>query len=173
MDLLQVPTSEIRYSVAFADEMYIHQAATDKILQGSGIMGTQPRYNVALNTHEQVSELAESITAELIVARYFGLDYDARQNNGKHHADVGQGLEVKWTKYESGHLIIYPNDRDSDVAIMVVGKSPSFRIAGWIPVQFAKRAKYKHRSQDSWWIEQHNLFPIEDLVRSEHGRSLI
>ncbi len=173
MDLLQVPTSEIRYSVAFADEMYIHQAATEKILQGSGIMGTQPRYNLALNTHEQVSELAESITAELIVARYFGLDYDARQNNGKRHADVGQGLEVKWTKYESGHLIIYPNDRDSDVAIMVVGKSPSFRIAGWIPVQFAKRAKYKHRSQDSWWIEQHNLFPIEDLVRSEHGRSLI
>ncbi len=173
MDLLQVPTAEIRYSVAFADEMYIHQAATDKILQGSGIMGTQPRYNLALNTHEQVSELAESITAELIVARYFGLDYDARQNNGKHHADVGQGLEIKWTKYESGHLIIYPNDRDSDVAVMVVGKSPTYRIAGWIPVQFAKRAKYKHRSQDSWWIEQHNLFPIEDLVRSEHGRSLI
>ena len=173
MDLLQMPTAEIKYSVAFADEMYIHQAATDKILQGSGIMGSQPRYNLALNTHEQVSELAESITAELIVARYFGLDYDARQNNGKHHADVGQGLEVKWTKYESGHLIIYPNDRDSDVAVMVVGKSPSYRIAGWIPVQFAKRAKYKHRSQDSWWIEQHNLFPIEDLVRSEHGHSLI
>jgi len=173
MDLLQVPTAEIRYSVAFADEMYIHQAATDKILQGSAIMGTQPRYNLALNTHEQVSELAESITAELIVARYFGLDYDARQNNGKHHADVGQGLEIKWTKYESGHLIIYPNDRDSDVAVMVVGKSPTYRIAGWIPVQFAKRAKYKHRSQDSWWIEQHNLFPIEDLVRSEHGHSLI
>jgi len=173
MDLLQVPTAEIRYSVAFADEMYIHQAATDKILQGSGVMGSQPRYNLALNTHEQVSELAESITAELIVARYFGLDYDARQNNGKHHADVGQGLEIKWTKYESGHLIIYPNDRDSDVAIMVVGKSPTYRIAGWIPVQFAKRAKYKHRSQDSWWIEQHNLFPIEDLVRSEHGHSLI
>ena len=173
MDLLQVPTAEIRYSVAFADEMYIHQAATDKILQGSAIMGTQPRYNLALNTHEQVSELAESITAELIVARYFGLDYDARQNNGKHHADVGQGLEIKWTKYESGHLIIYPNDRDSDVAVMVVGKSPTYRIAGWIPVQFAKRAKYKHRSQESWWIEQHNLFPIEDLVRSEHGHSLI
>ena len=173
MDLLQVPTAEIRYSVAFADEMYIHQAATDKILQGSGVMGSQPRYNLALNTHEQVSELAESITAELIVARYFGLDYDARQNNGKHHADVGQGLEIKWTKYESGHLIIYPNDRDSDVAVMVVGKSPTYRIAGWIPVQFAKRAKYKHRSQDSWWIEQHNLFPIEDLVRSEHGHSLI
>jgi len=173
VDLLQVPTAEIRYSVAFADEMYIHQAATDKILQGSGVMGSQPRYNLALNTHEQVSELAESITAELIVARYFKLDYDARQNNGKHHADVGQGLEIKWTKYESGHLIIYPNDRDSDVAIMVVGKSPTYRIAGWIPVQFAKRAKYKHRSQDSWWIEQHNLFPIEDLVRSEHGRSLI
>ena len=173
MDLLQVPTAEIRNSVAFADEMYIHQAATDKILQGSGVMGSQPRYNLALNTHEQVSELAESITAELIVARYFGLDYDARQNNGKHHADVGQGLEIKWTKYESGHLIIYPNDRDSDVAVMVVGKSPTYRIAGWIPVQFAKRAKYKHRSQDSWWIEQHNLFPIEDLVRSEHGHSLI
>ena len=173
MDLLQMPTAEIKYSVAFADEMYIHQAATEKILQGSGVMGSQPRYNLALNTHEQVSELAESITAELIVARYFGLDYDARQNNGKHHADVGQGLEIKWTKYESGHLIIYPNDRDSDVAIMVVGKSPTYRIAGWIPVQFAKRAKYKHRSQDSWWIEQHNLFPIEDLVRSEHGRSLI
>lgn len=149
--------------------MRIHQFAFHKILNSSAVMGTEPRYNLALNTHEQVGELAESIASEIVVARYFGQDYDAADNKGKRHADVASGLEVKWTKYESGHLIIYPNDRTQDVAILVVGKSPSYRIIGWIPIQFAKRPKYKHRSQETWWIEQSNLFPIEDLVRSQHG----
>jgi hypothetical protein len=53
-------------------------------------------------------------------------------------ADVGKGLEVRWTSYIGGNLIVYPNDRDHDIAVLVVGKSPEYFIAGWLPVMSAK-----------------------------------
>jgi hypothetical protein len=80
---------------------------------------------------------------------------------------------VKWTRYESGHLIIYPPDRKTDVAVLVTGKHPDYVIAGWIPVSMAKRDRYKKSDQDSWWIAPANLQPIENLRRSNYGEAAI
>jgi len=60
-------------------------------------LSSVPRYNTKLNNYERVTEYAESLGAEMVVARYFGLDYDVNVSNGKRNADVGKGLEVKWT----------------------------------------------------------------------------
>ena len=109
----------------------------------------------------------------MIVARYFGLDYDINVSNGKRGADVGQGLEVRWTSYVGGNLIVYPNDRETDIAVLVVGKSPVYHIAGWLPVSFARRKRFKNPRQDSWWVDQANLNPIETLVRSEYATAAI
>jgi hypothetical protein len=109
----------------------------------------------------------------MIVARYFGLDYDINLSNGKRGADVGQGLEVRWTSYVGGNLIVYPNDRDTDIAVLVVGKSPVYHIAGWLPVAFARRKRFKNPRQDSWWVDQANLNPIDTLIRSEYATAAI
>jgi hypothetical protein len=87
-------------------------------------------------------------------------------------ADVGAAIEVKWTHYDGGSLIIYESDRNHDVAVLVVGKSPKYRIAGWIPVSIAKRDRYKHHKQPTWWIGQQNLQPIENLYRSKYGEAV-
>ncbi len=50
--------------------------------------------------HLYLAEIAESIGAEWVVAKYFGLPFDPFVDKGKHTADVGKGIEVKWTKYE-------------------------------------------------------------------------
>ena len=155
--------------ISQADEWYIHQEALQVYFNHDGILSGQPRYNSRLNSHERIAELAESFTAELVVARYFGLDYDVTINKAKRQADVGVGLEVKWTSYDQGHLIVYPNDRDGDVAILVTGKSPHYRIAGLIPVGMAKVKRYARVGQDSWWITQDNLNPIENLLGSQYG----
>lgn len=160
-------------TISAADEWAIHKRAVDVVFSYSGQLGTTLRYNSKLNNHEQVSEYAESLGAEMIVARYFGLDYDINLSNGKRGADVGQGLEVRWTSYVGGNLIVYPNDRESDIAVLVVGKSPIYHIAGWLPVSFARRKRFKNPRQDSWWVDQVNLNPIETLIRSKYATAAI
>ena len=135
-------------------------------------MGSEPRYHRGLNFHEKVTELAQAIEAEWIVAKYYGRDFDPFASKYKRVADVGNGIEVKHT--ESGfHLIIYPNDRNTDVAVLVTGKSPEFHITGWIPVSMAKRPRFKKSTQDSWWINMRDLQPIETLIRSSYGEAAI
>ena len=74
----------------------------------------------------------------MAVAKYFGMiGFDPAMSKFKQTADVGAAIEVKWTSYDSGSLIIYESDRNSDVAVLVVGKCPKYRIAGWIPVSIA------------------------------------
>ena len=135
-------------------------------------MGSEPRYNRGLNFHEKVTELAQAIEAEWIVAKYYGRDFNPFASKYKRVADVGNGIEVKHT--ESGfHLIIYPNDRNTAVAVLVTGKSPEFHITGWIPVSMAKRPRFKKSTQDSWWINMRDLQPIETLIRSSYGEAAI
>jgi len=162
-----------KMTVTEADEWAIHRRASDVIFAQSASLGVTVRYNMKLNNHEAVAEYAESLAAELLVARYFGLDYDINDNKGKRRADVGQGIEVRWTSYTGGNLIVYPNDRDDDVAVLVVGKSPTYYIVGWLPVAFAKRKRFKNPRQDSWWVDQGNLNPIENLARSEYATAAI
>lgn len=160
---LETPT----YHLSPVDNWKIHSWATYAYFDSDGHLGKAPRYNAALSIHDQVSELAESRAAELIVARYFNLDYSIDNLNLKDKADVGERLEIRWTRYDVGQLIIYPSDRDSDVAILVTGRSgKGYKIAGWIPIEIGKRSRFKNETQDSWWIPQNHLKPIEILEGS-------
>ena len=128
------------------------------------------RYDQKLNFHEYVCQVADSIGAEFAVAKYFQIkDFDPRNSRFKETADVGSRIEVKWTKYDMGSLIIYESDRNTDIAVLVTGKSPHYYVKGWIPVAIAKNPRWKHRTQPTWWVDQYNLHPIENLLRSSHG----
>ena len=162
----------IKMHMSAADEWAIHERASHVVFATDGNLGTIQYYN-KLNNYERVVEYAESIAAELCVARYFGLDFDISASQGKRNADVGKGIEVKWTAYVGGNLIVSPADRDNDVAVLVVGKSPEYFIAGWLPVSFAKRKRFKNPRQDTWCVDQGNLNPIENLTRSEYAATAI
>ena len=150
-----------------------HLAATKMLCDTTDqTMGSEPRYHRGLNFHEKVQELAQAIEAEWIVAKYFNREFDPFASKYKQVADVGNGIEVKHT--ESGfHLIVYPNDRNTDVAVLVTGKSPDFTIIGWIPVSMAKRPRFKKATQESWWVNMRDLQPIETLIRSSYGATAI
>jgi hypothetical protein len=104
-------------------EMACHKAATLKFIRAHGTLGRTPRYNAKLNIHERISEYAESLASEFVVARELGIDYDLNYDGFKQFADVGSNIEVRWTRWNVGHLIVYPTDRDDDIAILVCGKS--------------------------------------------------
>ena len=88
-------------------------------------------------------------------------------------ADVGAAIEVRWTKYELGQLIVYEYDRPTDIAVLVTGTAPNYYIAGWIPVTMAQKPRYRHSKQPTWWVTQINLQPIENLRKSNYGTSAI
>ena len=129
------------------------------------------RYDKALSYFDYVSQVAHSYAAEWAVADFLGIEYTPDFAKYKDRADVGSQFEVKWTKHSEGQLIIYESDRNTDIAILITGHSPTFRIAGWIPIAVAKKARYRHRSQPTWWVTQANLQPIENLSRSVHAHS--
>jgi hypothetical protein len=162
----------IKMKISDADEWAIHNRAAQVVFSLDDLSRVQ-RYNAKLNNYERVTEYAESLGAEMVVARYFGLDYDVNVSNGKRNADVGKGIEVKWTSYINGSLIVYPNDRVDDVAVLVVGRSPEYYIVGWLPVKTAMQKQFKNSQQESWWVNQDSLNPIGDLVRSSYAATHI
>jgi hypothetical protein len=162
----------IKMKISDADEWAIHNRAAQVVFSLDDLSRVQ-RYNAKLNNYERVTEYAESLGAEMVVARYFGLDYDVNVSNGKRNADVGKGIEVKWTSYINGSLIVYPNDRVDDVAVLVVGRSPEYYIVGWLPVKQAMQKQFKNSQQESWWVNQDSLNPIGDLVRSSYAATHI
>ena len=169
----QVWSHPMKHKSTMQMQQLSHLAATKMLCDTTDqTMGSEPRYHRGLNFHEKVAELAQAIEAEWIVAKYFDRDFDPFASKYKQVADVGNGIEVKHT--ESGfHLIVYPNDRNTDVAVLVTGKSPDFTIIGWIPVSMAKRPRFKKSTQESWWVNMRDLQPIETLIRSSYGATAI
>jgi hypothetical protein len=126
------------------------------------------------NFHHAVTIHSEAVGAEIAAARYFGItDFVPTVNTFKNEPDIrlgGLGIEVKQTSHKAGHLIITDDDRDTDVAVLVVGESPTYYVVGWIPVSVAKKPRYK-ASDGTYWINQINLQPIENLKRSQYANS--
>lgn len=134
--------------------------------------GKVDRSYQVLNLHDGIARDAESIGAEIVVAQYFGIkNFEPTSGTFKNAADVGSSIEVKHTSYKNGHLIIKDSDRNQDIAVLVVGKSPDYWIVGWIPVSVAKRDKYRHEKSGSWWVSQINLQPIDTLRKSNYGNA--
>jgi hypothetical protein len=125
-----------------------------------------------VNFFESIARDGEAAGAELALAQYFDLpDFELSVNTFKNSADIGSRIECKWTRWQDGHLIIKESDRDCDIAILVVGQSPTYYVVGWIPVAIAKKDRFKHAKSNSWWVSQINLRPIETFQRSRDAHS--
>ena len=161
---------QVKMKVCYEDMLKSLHVATERIKAINGKPDAKCNYTRDISFFEYVCQMAESICAEIVVARYLGYkDFEPTINTFKNEADVGSQFEVKWTKYANGAMIIYDNDRNSDIAILVTGKSPNYEIRGWLPVSIAKSKPWRRRDQPTFWVEQYNLHPIENLKRSSHG----
>jgi hypothetical protein len=165
---------QMKMKISHEQEWEAARVALERVEEIDASADHISRYNKALNFHDFITETAESIGAEYAVARYFGIaDFTARDSRFKRTADVGSIIEVKWTKYDSGSLIIYDTDRSTDIAILVTGKSPNYVLKGWIPIAIAKNQRWRRRDQPTYWVEQYHLHPIENLRRSSHGEATL
>ena len=170
MDLRIVQNTQV--ILDYAQECQAAEVALSRAIEIGATPLHASRRNQAVNFHEMIAECAESVGAEIAVAQYFGIKgFKPTLNTFKNEADVMARLEVKWTKYDSGHLIINPTDRPDDVAILVTGRSPVYQLVGWIPIKLARQELFRHESQDNYWIPQGKLYAPEILRNRVNGHT--
>ena len=63
-------------------------------------------------------------------------------------------------------------DRETDVYVLVTGKSPNYVIRGWIPVKCARVSRYSSSMPETWYVNQDQLNPIESLAVSEYAYAI-
>jgi hypothetical protein len=105
-----------------------------------GLYRQSDRY--AAGEHPDQWELdIEAAAAELAVARVTGL-YWTGLNWLDAKADVGDDIQVRRIVGVSRKLLIRPHDPDEHVFVLVIGKAPTFDIAGWIQGRDGKRPEW-------------------------------
>jgi len=116
---------------------------------------------------EFATKQIDAVGAETAAAEYLGvIDYEPSNDTYKDKADIGQNVEVKHTYRRNGNLIISSIDRDSDIAILVIGRMPVYVVMGWFEVQLAKQDKYRSEliTGDSYLIPRADLHPMQHLA---------
>ena len=108
----------------------------------------------------------ESCAAEIAVARQLGVYWSGGIFSGERaEYDVGKSRQVRHTAYPNGRLIIYPEDNPDDKVVLVTGKSPTYRIVGWLFAREAQQVGTEHewwlkpdkKLSPSWWVPQDKL----------------
>ena len=116
---------------------------------------------------EFATKQIDAVGAETAAAEYLGItDYEPQNGTYKDRADIADNVEVKHTYRRNGNLIISSIDRDSDIAILVIGRMPVYVVMGWFPVKQAKDAKYRSEliTGDSYLIPRADLHPMHHLA---------
>ena len=170
-------SSVVKVVLDRSQEITAHRVGLERtITRNAEVQDASNFGQVYKNWHELVWQESEAAAAEMAVANYFG-DYGfiPEIDNAHDTADVGENIEVKWTKHTNGHLILQESQRSrpNDVCILVWGKSPVYHLAGWIPAFMAMRPRYKHSQQGNYWVSQRNLFEMKYLRSSNYGDTQI
>jgi hypothetical protein len=54
-------------------------------------------------------------------------------------AKDGGDVEIRWTKWNAGGLIIYPHDKDDSIFVLSRGFAPNFEFVGWLTAGDGKK----------------------------------
>jgi hypothetical protein len=84
----------------------------------------------------------EGAAAELAYCKFRNLFWSGSIGSFK-SADCGQNVQIRWTKYLNGKLIVRSDDADDHYFVLVRGTAPAFEIAGWILGADAKAKQYE------------------------------
>lgn len=106
----------------------------------------------------------ESSLAEMAVARWRNRYWMGSRFNGIDAGTDAGNAQVRWTAHSNGHLILYEEDSEEGIYVLVTGRSPSMTIVGWMYGQQAQQPQFWREEGvkcRSWWIPQGALTPIQ------------
>lgn len=106
----------------------------------------------------------EGMLAEAALAKALGLPYDPNPGSlDTAWGDVAPGVQVRSTKYASGHLLVHGSDPDHHVFVLVTGSQGRYKLAGWIQAEHCKSDRYWKtvKGRSAFWIPQAALRPFK------------
>lgn len=109
----------------------------------------------------------EGLAAEMAAAKGLGLPYTPMVGDlDTDIGDVAPGLQVRSTRYESGHLLLHETDLPHHVFILVVGQAPNFRLAGWTTPAASRTPERwrEEKGRGAYWVAQDELEQMGDLL---------
>jgi len=134
-----------------------------KIIKDNTEHGWKSKY---IPREGELAAKARGIVAELVASRLTGLPHNKgylrpSYRRSRKRADIGENVEVRNTKDHTGPLVLYDNDSDERVALLVTGIDP-FVLRGWIRVKHGKlRHLYKRDGDlEKWSVPQSMLHPM-------------
>lgn len=81
------------------------------------------------------------------------------------HGDIGPGLQVRGTHYDTGRLLLHDKDDDDHRFILVTGHSGFYVLRGWIYARHGKHPSYwkLYKGRGAYWVDQSRLQPMSKL----------
>jgi hypothetical protein len=104
----------------------------------------------------------EGAAAEMALSKYLKRYWGGDCNTFKKN-DVSD-LQVRSTALQNGSLIIRPEDKETDYFVLVVGRAPQFRVAGYISGKDARKDEWwrsPNGRPGAWFVPQDKLKTIE------------
>lgn len=102
----------------------------------------------------------EGLCAEWAVAKALGVYYVPVVGElDTELGDVLPNVQVRSTKYETGHLLVHKTDPDDHRFVLVTGGCGNYVIPGWIYGRDAKREEWwkTHKGRSAYWVPQSGL----------------
>lgn len=111
----------------------------------------------------------EGAAGEIAVARLLNEPWTGALWHFHEKPDVGDLYEVRTTKHQAGHLLVYKQDSDEFLYVLVTGAAPRFDVRGYIKGSAAKQVRWWNAElvRPGYFVPQSELLPIEELVPSE------
>lgn len=107
----------------------------------------------------------EGACAECAVAKLLGIYWPASIDTYRDGGDVGP-YQVR-SSAAIADLVVRPRDHDEAIFIKVYGRSPTFRIFGWIRAVDAKKPEWLHDRGNggppAYWVPPEFLYVLDDL----------
>ena len=113
----------------------------------------------------------QGVAGEMVVARLYNVYPDFADTAGTYDVKIGnKTVDVKTTDCPTGHLQVKSTacfTRGAEVYMLVIGKFPSYRIAGWVPNHIIIDSVNLKTNPDNgsqyYRLPQSALYPIENL----------
>jgi len=163
--IYQLPEAQITEAKLIANEI-------------TGARGSStPKHGQKLG--QSVSDRQDGVIAEFAIRSAFGMPTWDRSTyppfEDRNKADVGVNCDVRQTNRPRGRLLLHRDDAlEHDYALVVLGVKGQFRLPGWLPMKIAMDCWYEvelQKGRPCMAVNQENLYPIEDLVITENGKS--
>ncbi len=137
----------------------MHQAGTVALIRMiDNIAHGRNETHGASNDADSWSRHIEGALAEFAVCKYRGWYWGGVGQIGS--ADVAnRNIEIRWTKYQAGRLIIHKQDSDAALFCLVTGQLGTYSIRGWIRGVNGKR--------DEWWTAPQKGRPAYFVPQNE------